>query len=258
MSQDDTLKIPSPPPDSGTTQRIPGRGEALTGETQPTQRVEVGPISETQPTVPVQPVFEQTAVSPPPGPPMVPPAAEPPPFIRRGAGWSLPPISIWTLLAVAGMAILFILAGLGLMLSAQRGAWALRPTATPTATVTPTLTPTWLPTPTVLPTLTPVPATPTPILPTDTPRPAPTRLEIGVLARVTPPQGYKLKVRAAAGVSGQLLGELDADTQVKIVEGPREADGLRWWKVDNGQGLVGWSAEGSGGETYLAPVGWAP
>ena len=78
------------------------------------------------------------------------------------------------------------------------------------------------------------------------------------MAKVTPPEGIKLKVRAAAGVAGQVLGELAADAQVKIVEGPTDANNLKWWKVDNGQGLVGWSAQGSGGDTYLTPVGWAP
>ena len=29
------------------------------------------------------------------------------------------------------------------------------------------------------------------------------------------------------------------------------------WKVEDGKGLVGWSAEGLGTDKYLVPVGWA-
>ena len=97
----------------------------------------------------------------------------------------------------------------------------------------------------------------TPVPPTATPRPAPTALGKDVLARVTPPEGIKLKVRETASAAGKLLGELDKDAQVTIVDGPTDANGIKWWKVDNGKGLVGWSAEVLGTDKYLAPIGWA-
>jgi len=125
---------------------------------------------------------------------------------------------------------------------------ATRP-ATPTSIFPPTFTPTRiLSTPTV---------PPTPVPPTATARPAPTALAVNVLARVTPPEGLKLKVRDSATTAGKLLGELEQGTQVAILEGPTDADGIRWWKVDNTKGLIGWSAEGLGGDKYLVPVGWA-
>jgi hypothetical protein len=64
-------------------------------------------------------------------------------------------------------------------------------------------------------------------------------------------------VRDNASTAGKILGELDANTQVTIVDGPTDANGITWWKVDNGNGLSGWSAEGVGGVKYLVPVGWA-
>jgi hypothetical protein len=78
-----------------------------------------------------------------------------------------------------------------------------------------------------------------------------------VLAKVTPPEGIKLKVRDKASTAGAVLGELDATAQVTIVDGPTDANGITWWKVDTGKGLSGWSAEGVGGVKYLVPVGWA-
>ena len=98
---------------------------------------------------------------------------------------------------------------------------------------------------------------PTPAPPTPAPRPAPTALAKDVLAKVTPPQDVKLKVREQASTAGKVLGELERDVEVAIVDGPTEANGITWWKVDNRKGLTGWSAEGVGADKYLLPVGWA-
>jgi hypothetical protein len=131
-------------------------------------------------------------------------------------------------------------------------------TPTPTATLAVTATSVFPPTATKAP-LTPTKALPTatPAPPTSTPRPAPAALAIDVLARVSPPEGIKLKVRDKASTTGAILGELAKDAQVTILEGPTDANGIKWWKVDDGKGLVGWSAEGLGTDTYLVPVGWA-
>jgi len=120
-----------------------------------------------------------------------------------------------------------------------------------TRTATPLPTPAGL-TPTV--TLTPSAATGTPI---PALRPTPTALAVNVLAQVTLPEGIKLKVRDKASTAGNVLGELEQDAQVIILEGPTSADGLVWWRVDSRKGLVGWSAEGVGDAKYLVPVGWA-
>ena len=168
---------------------------------------------------------------------------------------------IW-LVGILGALILLVLI-LVVVIAVQRGPMLLSGL---TATKTPMLTATraaaatslFPPTATKSPaTLTPAPPTATPAPPTATPRPAPTALGKDVLARVAPPEGIKLKVRDSASTAGKLLGELDKDVQVSVVDGPTDANGITWWKVDNGQGLVGWSAEGVGGVKYLVPVGWA-
>ncbi|MBN1889559.1 MAG: SH3 domain-containing protein [Thermoflexales bacterium] len=241
-------------------------------DTQPTVRVDVAPISETQPTVPIlppAPVEEATVrVAVPQPAALASDSAEPPPFIRRGARWSLSSLSGWHAIAAGGVAILLILACTGSYLTASKNMASLGPfqfaTLTPSPTATPTQAPataTLPPSPTLPPTHTPLPATSTPALPlaTETPvRPPPTALEVGVQAKVTPPEGSPLNVRATAGIGGELVGKLQKDAQVKIVDGPVEANDLTWWKIDDGAGLVGWSAAGAGGVTYLEPLAWAP
>ena len=61
------------------------------------------------------------------------------------------------------------------------------------------------------------------------------RCAISLLAAVAPPVGFKLKVRETASATGKVLGELDKGAQVTILEGPTDANGIKWWKVDNGK-----------------------
>ena len=119
------------------------------------------------------------------------------------------------------------------------------PVVTPTATATPTLSPT-LP-PEITPTDTPV------LTPTDTPQggiPSPT---IGGRAQVSTQYQF-INLRDAAGLGTETIGQLANGTTVTILEGPEEMDGLRWWKVDDGQGNVGWAAERIGAEVLLVPI----
>jgi len=64
-------------------------------------------------------------------------------------------------------------------------------------------------------------------------------------------------VRDKPSLAGAVLGELDQGAQVVILDGPTRVDGLVWWRVDSGKGLVGWSAEGVGDAKYLVLLGWA-
>lgn len=87
---------------------------------------------------------------------------------------------------------------------------------------------------------------------TFTPTPLPgTALAIGQPARVTAPAG--LNMRDNPATSGTLLLQLSTNQKVTIVEGPIDADGFRWWKVDDGLGNVGWVAEGDGETELLSP-----
>jgi uncharacterized protein YgiM (DUF1202 family) len=127
------------------------------------------------------------------------------------------------------------------------------PTVTPviTPTATPTLAPTATATPAATPVVTPT-ATPV-VTPTATPEggiPSPT---VGGRARVTTQYQY-INLRGGPGLGAEAIGKLQDGTVVTILEGPEEADGLRWWKVDDGQLNTGWAAERVAGEVLLVPI----
>lgn len=123
------------------------------------------------------------------------------------------------------------------------------PTATPEITPTATMTPTLAPaaTPEITPTATPV------LTPTATPEggiPSPT---VGGRAQVTTKYQF-INLRAEPGLGTETIGQLQDGTVVTILEGPEEVDGLRWWKVDDGQGNIGWAAERVAEEVLLVPI----
>jgi hypothetical protein len=127
------------------------------------------------------------------------------------------------------------------------------PTTTPT--VTPTLAPaTPVVTATLEPTATPE-ITPTATLvltPTATPEggiPSPT---VGASVRVTTKYQF-INLRNAPGLTGEIIGQLQDGTIVTILEGPDEADGFSWWKVEDSEDNIGWAAERSVEEVWLVP-----
>lgn len=137
------------------------------------------------------------------------------------------------------------------------GSFAPRPTPTPTPPLeapileTPTIDPNSVAveTPTPAPvvevaTNTPIP-TPTPVVQTTT------GLAAGQPALVTAPNG--LNMRDNASPSGALLIQLATNQRVTVVEGPVEAAGFTWWKVDDGAGRIGWVAQGDAETVWLTP-----
>ena len=56
-------------------------------------------------------------------------------------------------------------------------------------------------------------------------------------------------VRAAPGLGGRILRALKHGSGVVIVDGPRVVKARDWWKVDDGEGTVGWSSS-----TVLSPA----
>jgi hypothetical protein len=61
-------------------------------------------------------------------------------------------------------------------------------------------------------------------------------------------------LRAAPGLGAETIGQLQNGTIVEILEGPEELEDIIWWKVDDGQGSVGWAAERVVGEVLLVPI----
>jgi len=136
------------------------------------------------------------------------------------------------------------------------------PTPTPAAPVESFTTPD-SPTVAVAPTLVVAAITPLPLIPTDTPPsaeptaapttavPAGNTLQAGQPARVTAPAG--LNMRTSPASSAALILQLGTGQRVTVVEGPTTADNFTWWRVDDGQGNVGWVADGDNETVWLSP-----
>ena len=100
-----------------------------------------------------------------------------------------------------------------------------------------------------LPTATPAPEA----TPTFTPTPEPgTALAVGQPARVIAPGG--LNMRDAPSTGGTLVLQLGTGQRVDVVEGPTQADGYTWWRVDDGGGNQGWVVQGDGETEWLGPT----
>jgi hypothetical protein len=128
-------------------------------------------------------------------------------------------------------AVMFCALGGRAMLKARPGSSAI-------VIATPTLPP--LP-----PTRTPQPPTPT-VTPTPLPTASPTPgvIAIGTFVKVgsAGPQG--LSFRKDPGLQGLRLKYLPEGTVLRVVDGPKDADGLRWWKLQNKTDAndTGWAA----------------
>ena len=110
--------------------------------------------------------------------------------------------------------------------------------------------------PLVVVTVTPTPIVPTVTLrPTDVPQPtpAPTATPEGLFVdgeAIVSGTGSALRLRSDPGLQSTTLKTVADETRLKVLEGPREADGLRWWRLqDQSDGAEGWAAE-----TYLTPA----
>ena len=99
------------------------------------------------------------------------------------------------------------------------------PTATPTATHTATSTPTALPTVT----LTPIPAN---------------EIVVGGYVKVTGVGKDMLSLRYGPGYDYARVALLMDGTVLKVVDGPEQADGFRWWRLEDlTDGTLGWTIE---------------
>ncbi len=110
--------------------------------------------------------------------------------------------------------------------------------------------------PLVVVTVTATPVVPTATLrPTDVPQPtpAPTATPEGLFVggeALVSGTGSALRLRSDPGLQSTTLKTVTDGTRLKILEGPRDADNLRWWRMqDPSDGAEGWAAE-----TYLTPA----
>jgi hypothetical protein len=96
----------------------------------------------------------------------------------------------------------------------------------------------------------------TPIFPTATtiPSPTPLVLRIGGAALVANTEGAPLRSRKEPGINSPAVAGFREGERVRIVDGPVEADGYTWWRLE-GESGAGWSAQQSReGVSWLQPV----
>lgn len=141
------------------------------------------------------------------------------------------------LILVAALALAAL--GAGLWLFRDVGSPAVAPTLaavrpTAAAVARPTAAATRTPPPTVAPTLAPA-------------------LAVGGQARVANLNGAPLRAREAPGLS-RVVGRIPEGSTVALREGPVEAEGYSWWRVE-AEGVTGWVAAASPeGVAFLEPV----
>lgn len=85
---------------------------------------------------------------------------------------------------------------------------------------------------------------------TDCPTDFATRLPVGFsgTARVLP--GATTRIRQQPTTAAAIVGEMPGDTEFEILAGPQCGDGYVWWQIDY-DGVIGWTAEGSGGYYWI-------
>ena len=89
-----------------------------------------------------------------------------------------------------------------------------------------------------LPTLTPFP-TPSP-QPTPT---LPTEITVGGYVKVIGAEADQLSYRFGPGMDYARLKLVKDRTILKVLDGPEEADGYIWWRLEDEDGDIGWAAE---------------
>jgi hypothetical protein len=94
----------------------------------------------------------------------------------------------------------------------------------------------------------------TPLFPTITPSPRVTTLHVGGAALIANTAGQPLRGRGEPHLKAPVKITFKEGERVRILEGPVQADGYTWWRIE-GQSGAGWSAERSKeGAVWLQPT----
>lgn len=86
----------------------------------------------------------------------------------------------------------------------------------------------------------------------------PTRLQRGGRAYVLPQPPIPNRVFREPNRQSALVGRIDPNEAMTLLDGPRCAQSSVWWYVQADNGVIGWTAEGQPGEYWLAPMGSTP
>ncbi|HEX2907865.1 MAG TPA: tetratricopeptide repeat protein, partial [Phototrophicaceae bacterium] len=68
-------------------------------------------------------------------------------------------------------------------------------------------------------------------------------LIVNDLAVVYTTEGDRLNLRSGPGLDFEIVSKLQRDTRVRLLEGPRKADGYAWWRISTADGAEGWAVE---------------
>jgi len=84
----------------------------------------------------------------------------------------------------------------------------------------------------------------------------PTRLDVGMQARIAPILGanFHLRVRLAPGLDNEATCRMKSGAVFHITGGPVCADGMVWWKIETSAGCAGWAAESDDVGYYMLPI----
>jgi hypothetical protein len=79
-------------------------------------------------------------------------------------------------------------------------------------------------------------------------------LQIGVGAQVVNTEGTVLRGRKQPSLKATATAAFKSGERVQILEGPVDADGFTWWRIE-GESGTGWSAQQSKeGVVWLQPI----
>ena len=109
------------------------------------------------------------------------------------------------------------------------------PPTQPTVEITPTATP-------ALPTVAPFPTATTTPKPTPTPS-VPTEIGVGGYVKVVGAEAEELSYRSGPGLNYARLSIIKDGTILEVLDGPEEANGYTWWRLEDEDGFIGWAAD---------------
>lgn len=82
----------------------------------------------------------------------------------------------------------------------------------------------------------------------------PSRVSVGVRARVTFSNENPQPLRMRAAPGGSFITQLPEGTEFSVAGGPQCQGNLTWWQARLADGRTGWVAEGSGQEYFIEPL----
>ncbi len=150
----------------------------------------------------------------------------------------LPP---WALLAIFIGAVVILCVGIALVVRAIRGGGEIETPTPVAAAVLPATATVALPVSTELSDIEPTPTVDLQAV-EGTEEGAPTEIQAGAVVVVKGTKGAGLRVRAQPNTGAKTVVTVKDGKELTVLEGPQEAGGYLWWRVETSGGKKGWAA----------------